>query len=295
MNILFLSPATQMDYQCDTLLIGLRQLYGDSVVDYPRIPYLYQDYGDTSALYGHGFSTTRILPSDMAVDRDDIPAKIAAHFYDLIIYGSVHRDHRWLDLVTARYRHHEVLFIDGEDQSYGLYSLCLRGLYFKRELYSPHEGVFPIFFGIPASKIGTLKSTPKTKVRALIDPRDRSTYIYTREADYYADYASSLFAITMKKGGWDTMRTLEIMANGCIPLFLDLDQCPPTTCVNLPKAALAEALTYFDRDGLYWDTDEGHAVWTSLWRRIHLPFVCRSTTERLAQYVIETQQREAAQ
>lgn len=294
MNILYLSPAKGPDYLCDSLLHGLRTLFGPSVVDFPRIPYMYADYGDLSRLYGRGFTLWGLLGDDSAVDRTDISSKIAHRFYDLIVYGSICRDHSLLDLVTLHYPRHRVIFIDGEDQPHALLSLVHLGLYFKRELYTAHEGVFPIHFAIPASKIGTVPPL-KTRVRALIDPRDRHTYIYTAERDYYADYAQSLFAFTMRKGGWDAMRHLEIMANGCIPLFLDLDQCPLATCINLPKSELMEALTLMDRDGTYWSTDEGRAVWTSLWRCIHLKFLAHSTTERLAQYVIETQQREAAQ
>src|SRR5208337_4798729 len=135
-------------------------------------------------------------------------------------------------------------------------------------------------------------STPKSQVRAFIDPRDRSTYIYTTEKDYYADYARSLFAFTTKKAGWDQLRTLEILANRCIPLYLGLADCPEWTCVNLPKSELLEALTLMDRDGPYWETDDGKSVWLSLWRRIHLKFTVRSTTEALARYVIDVQQRE---
>jgi hypothetical protein len=294
MNILFLSPATRMDYQCDSVFIGLRQLYGDSVIDYPRIPHLYQDYGDVSALYGRGFTLTKILP-EILVNRDHIRDRITTREFDLIIYGSIQRDQSWFDLVVSKYPRERVLLIDGEDQSHLLYNLSRHGLYFKRELPSAMPGVYPIHFAIPTSKIGTIRPMIKSQVRAHSDPRDRSTYIFQTEQDYYSDYSRSLFAFTMRKGGWDAMRHYEIMANGCIPLFLDLSECPETTLMQLPKSELLEALTYIDRDGSYWATEEGKAVWTSLHRRIHLKFVCHSTTERLGQYVIETQQRAASQ
>jgi hypothetical protein len=255
---------------------------------------MYQDYGDMKHLYGYGFTLWGLLPDDSGVDRTDIETKIANRFYDLIVFGSICRDHSLLDLVTLHYPRYKVILVDGEDQQHGIFSLTRHGVYFKRELAAPHPGVYPIHFGIPREKIGTLRPVIKSQVRAQSDPRDIHTYIYTSERDYYADYARSLFAITMKKGGWDCMRHLEIMANGCIPLFLDLDQCPATTCTHLPKAELAEAMTHFDKDGSYWDTDDGHAIWLSLWRRTHLKFAAHSTTERLAQYVIDMQQREAS-
>jgi hypothetical protein len=291
MKILYFGPA-QCDYQADMLFHGLRVSLGVSVIDFPRLDRMYSDYPDPSTLYGSGFTLYGLLP-DHTIDRENLGPRISAKEFDLIIYGSVCRAVPFLTLVTRVYPRERILFIDGEDAPTTLLDIAQHGIYFKRELSAPAPGIHPIHFAIPTSKIGTLKDTPKIRVRALIDPRDRSTYTYTTERDYYSDYAQSLFAFTMKKAGWDTLRHYEIMANKCIPLFLDLAQCPETTCINLPKAELLEALTYQDRDASFWDCDEGHAIWTSLWRRIHLKFVAYSTTERLAQYVLEVQQREA--
>jgi hypothetical protein len=293
MNILFLSPATRMDYQCDAAFIGLRQLFGPTVIDYPRIPHLYQDYGDVSSLYGRGFTMTKILP-EIPIDRTHIKERIISREFDLIIYGSIQRDQSWFDLTVSRYPREKILLIDGEDQSHMLFNLTRHGLYFKRELPQPMPQVYPIHFAIPTSKISTIKPSIKSQVRAYSDPRDRSTYIFQSEHDYYSDYSKSLFAFTMRKGGWDCMRHLEIMANGSIPLFLDLSECPTTTCTHLPKPELFEALTYIDRDGYYWDTPEGRSIWKSLHGRIHLKFVFHCTTERLGQYIIETQERESS-
>jgi hypothetical protein len=45
----------------------------------------------------------------------------------------------------------------------------------------------------------------------------------------------------MKKAGWDCMRHYEILANNCIPYFIDLENCPKYTLTNLPKEMLIEA------------------------------------------------------
>jgi len=45
----------------------------------------------------------------------------------------------------------------------------------------------------------------------------------------------------MKKAGWDCMRHYEILANNCIPYFIDLEDCPNYTLTNLPKELLLEA------------------------------------------------------
>lgn len=295
MRILYLSPGNRMDYQCDALLHGLRALHGSEVVDFPRVDHLYEDYQrDPSQLYGRGFTMTRILPN-ISIDRAQIVERILSHSFDLVIYGSVCRDVRLLKLVTSSYPRESILFIDGEDKPNIIQELSRHGLYFKRELAKPSPNVYPIYFAIPVSKIGTIKPVVKSQVRAQSDPRDPETYIYTQEHDYYKDYSTSLFAFTTKKAGWDSMRTLEIMANGCIPLFLDLAQCPEYTCIQLPKPELLEALTFMDRDGTYWNTEEGRAIWKSLWKRIHLRFVTRATTISLAQYVLETRERVLAE
>lgn len=94
--------------------------------------------------------------------------------------------------------------------------------------------VFPIGFSIHNTKI--VNEVPdKTKLVASLIPGNISTYIYHNEKDYYDDYKKSFFAITHKKGGWDCMRHYEILACGCIPLFTDLEQCPPDIMTLFPK------------------------------------------------------------
>ena len=94
--------------------------------------------------------------------------------------------------------------------------------------------IYPITFSIPSSKIITHKH-PKEKLLSSLIPGDYSTYIYNTEEAYYNEYRKSFFAITCKKGGWDCMRHYEIIANGCIPYFKDIEQCPPNTLYLFPK------------------------------------------------------------
>lgn len=94
--------------------------------------------------------------------------------------------------------------------------------------------VFPITFSIPKCKIiETIQQ--KTKLLSSLIPGKIETYIYSNETDYYDEYRKSLFAITTKKGGWDCMRHYEILANGCIPYFPDIENCPKNTMFLLPK------------------------------------------------------------
>lgn len=100
---------------------------------------------------------------------------------------------------------------------------------------------YPLQFGIPEIKI--VQDIPKKERDfAFIVPRQLNTYIYTQESDYYKDYQRSYYAITCAKGGWDCMRHYEILANGCIPYFVDLDKCNQNTMVFLPKELIQEAM-----------------------------------------------------
>lgn len=99
----------------------------------------------------------------------------------------------------------------------------------------------PIGFGIPESKIVS-KIPEKNKDFAFISPLDRNTYIYDKEEDYYAEYRRSYFAVTCKKSGWDCLRHYEILACGCIPYFLNLDQCDEGTMHLFPRELVKEAM-----------------------------------------------------
>jgi hypothetical protein len=99
--------------------------------------------------------------------------------------------------------------------------------------------IFPISFSINKSKI--IDKVPnKTKLLAHIIPGDLSTYIYTNEENYYNDYRESYFAITKCKGGWDCLRHYEILANGCIPYFIDIENIPKNTMTFFPKDLIIE-------------------------------------------------------
>jgi hypothetical protein len=101
--------------------------------------------------------------------------------------------------------------------------------------------IFPISFSIPESKIIS-KIQTKTKLFGHVVPWHRETYVFNTEKEYYNDYATSVFGLTELKGGWDCMRHYEILANGCIPWFKDLDKCPPNTMTNFPKELVLKAM-----------------------------------------------------
>ena len=103
----------------------------------------------------------------------------------------------------------------------------------------------PINFAIPKSKIiNEADKNPKNLLAPLI-PGKIGTYVYSDENSYYEMYKKSIFALTYKKAGWDSLRHYEILMNGCIPLFLDIKNCPSDTLTKLPKDKLIEILNEF--------------------------------------------------
>jgi hypothetical protein len=59
-------------------------------------------------------------------------------------------------------------------------------------------------------------------------------------------YKTSRFAITKMKGGWDCLRHYEILMNGCIPLFENLNDCPEHTLTTYPKHLNDEAYNLYN-------------------------------------------------
>ena len=104
--------------------------------------------------------------------------------------------------------------------------------------------LFPITFSIPKEKICDI-SIQKTKILSNLIPGNISTYIYNTEQEYYNEYQKSYFAITTKKGGWDCLRHYEILANRCIPLFKNINECPTNTLFLFPKNLLIEAINLY--------------------------------------------------
>jgi hypothetical protein len=281
-KILYLSSGgNTQDYLRDCVFHGLRSLLGPDVVDVNKLDSLYVG-ADRSQMYGRGMTLYSELP-DIPVDRIDIPRKIATRYFDLVIYGSIHRNQDYLHEVASMYQAPYVIFLDGEDHPG--YLNGLGGLTFKRELYNPQPGCLPIHFAIPAEKI--LSEPPhKSRLMALMDPLNKSSYIYKEEADYYAGYAKSFYAATNKRAGWDCMRHYEILANWCIPYFRVFDQCPPLICQRLPRRALRLVQECFD-SGLISPTTMEH-IYDNLIDEVMSVVMRDLTTEALARYIFDS-------
>jgi hypothetical protein len=130
------------------------------------------------------------------------------------------------------------------------------------------RGVWPLSFALPAAKwraVPTLVSNAsawlpwppcatdadclaraagpptfhKTKHWATVFPGDKSTYVFKDEDSYMDDYATSWFAHTFRKSGYDCMRHLEIIGAGAVPVFRNAARIPRYVMTDYPKRLLA--------------------------------------------------------
>lgn len=125
--------------------------------------------------------------------------------------------------------------------------------------------LYPISFSIPEELV--VSEVPrKTQLFATREKK------FTTETHYYAEYQKSVYGHTSKKEGWDCLRHYEILANGCIPFFIDMDQLPPLTMVDFPRNLV--------RQGMNGDWSAAH----------HLLEYTRAqlTTKARARYILET-------
>ena len=280
MKILYVTAGNHVDYMNDCLLIALKERLGANVVDphKSRHNYLTFPAEDTRFLYGKGMTVTRIL-DDIYIDRENIRERIAAKEFDFIVYGSIWRCQDWLEEALLHYPASHIIAVDGEDQT-EINSVINKGVtYFKRELIWDTPTLKPISFAMPDSKVSLVKE--KVKDFAYITPLNRSTYIYNEEWSYYNDYKEARFGYTCKKAGWDCMRHYEILGNGALPYFPDIEGCPERTMANFPKALCQSVLTA-ERSGASWVK-----IYADHVEDFHLWFQLNLTTSQLAGYFIQ--------
>lgn len=288
MKILFISKFDLPDFQSDMIFHGLRSIYGENCIDSNEAWYMYDDMRlvwnqrvpENGMSYGRGFTLYGRLPK-VDVDRKNLQSKILDRVFDKIVYGSVTRCSDYIDDVIKVYKKEDIIFIDGEDNQSISQKFQSLGKYFKRELISDtYKDVYPINFSIPEELIVT-SCPPKQKDYGKVIPGDVSTYIFTEETTYYKDYQLSYFGITMKKGGWDCLRHYEILMNGCIPYFFDLESCPIFTMIKFPKKEIMYINHYVASNSF---SDKDYTEWCEILlshTRHHL------TTKVVANYLIQ--------
>ena len=147
----------------------------------------------------------------------------------------------------------------------------------------------PITFSIPAEKICS-RLEEKTKMISSLIPGKLSTYIYNDEESYYNEYKKSMFAMTTKKAGWDCMRHYEIICNGCLPYFPNIEKCPENTMTLLPKDLFIESNELFkklkDKAPTELNSDE-IKEYTQLVNKMLRFTRLNLTTKSLASYILD--------
>ena len=268
------------DYLNDLTFYGLKELYGDDIIDSTQIIHLYKEnYNklDHKRLFGI-LSGTWLFDKD-TTDRSNIEEKIKDKYFDLIIYGSIRRCWDYWGLVLKTYPKDRVILLDGEDDR-GVLDLHKNYLYFKRELISrnKHKNVKPISFSWPTKNLTKPNPLIKSQKFGTVIPGNKDTYIFNNQKDYYNDYQQSYFGLTTKKEGWDCMRHYEILGNYSLPFFPDLKDCPPETLFNFPKDLISESNNLVDN----FDTKEYFSILGEVFEHTkkHL------TTKAVAQYLI---------
>ncbi len=240
MKTLFITNAGGIDYMSDVIFHGGKKIHGKNFYETNKMWYMYDnlDIESKKKLYGRGFTISGKIDHSL---YNELPGSVEElirdKFFDKIIYGSIWRCQDYWELVSSVYDKEDIIIIDGEDDSEIIFKFVEKSTYFKRELYENHPYVFPINFGVPEEVILSEVSEKKILTSDII-PNFSRNYLYEYESDYFRHYAECWFAITKMKGGRDCMRHYEIMMNGCIPLFENLEQCPPLTMVDLPKVEL---------------------------------------------------------
>uniref|UniRef100_A0AB39JBT8 Glycosyltransferase n=1 Tax=Florenciella sp. virus SA2 TaxID=3240092 RepID=A0AB39JBT8_9VIRU len=121
-----------------------------------------------------------------------------------------------------------------------------------------YDNIFPITTSIPSEVfVKNIDDVIKNKKVEMYDGiKDRTiggvkwckvkkryicSYEFNKENDYYNAYKEAKWGFTKKKNGWDCLRHYEIIANGCLPLFENLENCPESIMSNFPKKLLIEA------------------------------------------------------
>lgn len=249
------------DYQLECTHHGLVKL-GHEIVDFPLRWCNYkqvkeQNLANWNQIWGRGMTIYGLLDFPENPIREN---EIHQHKFDLIIIGVHHTKHKAyseiiqsIQILREQFKETPIALIDGHDTSYisdGTLNACkhYKVKYFKRELDRDITDILkPIDFSFPSEKIFDSECekknifAPLIPVNQSIDSSYMSTYIYDTEESYYDMYRKSMFGLTSKKGGWSTMRHLEIIANKCVPYFVDIELCPKNTLFRFSKDLLIEA------------------------------------------------------
>jgi hypothetical protein len=152
--------------------------------------------------------------------------------------------------------------------------------------------ISPIGFSIPGDCV--LDQVPPKDQRFpshIVDDQLRAQlgipptkYTFATEADYVADLQRSRFGVTTRRAGWDTLRHLEVAANGCVICFRDLEE-KPVRCAPHGLDA-SNSISYRDTDDLFGKLDALSLDREQRLQRAALRWAALNTTVSRAQQVL---------
>ena len=292
LKVLFINSFAQPDYLSNMIYIGLAAKQDVELYTYAMPFHLIKGIGWDNGFVNNskwegvvkvpGFTVCGKVSKGPIIDYpQDIKVKILDKYYDKIIFSNIWKDQTFLNEVIRSYNKKDIIFIDGDDHELILESVVGKGTYFKRELYSDRTDIKPISMAVPDDIIIPFNPINKTQLFGTVYPGRPETYIFKSENSYYFDYYKSYYGVTFKKGGWDCLRHYEILANKCIPYFIDLDKCPKNTLFNWPKKFILQTNEYAKSCTV-------PVEYESLLQELCSYVKQNMTTSVLAKYVIET-------
>jgi len=318
------------DYQSDMLFHGLVKNLGKDVHALHDLWWHHKNKKEENPqlfneIWGSGFTMYGLLDKgEYTHVRDNYNLDFLSGGYDAVvipIHHTMNKQDQHLEMavkyfIKRGYEKNQIIVVDGWDQEYLNQEIAELCTYYKREMKDYHaEYALPISFAFPKEKIRKINDSkrnvpfaPLIPVNQSIDPSYMSTYKYNTEEEYYDMYETAYFSYTSKKGGWDTLRHYEIIANGSIPFFVDIESCPKYTLWNFPKERALQSKTMLGgvpnlKNGI-WKNQElphcgvinkekpGHLehfhkeLWQHYRDEIYNWLIEDGTTESLAGYVI---------
>ena len=82
--------------------------------------------------------------------------------------------------------------------------------------------------------IRAIKPEDQTPTRLISEIMPGDRYNFSSEEAYLQNYRTAGYAWSPKKGGWDSMRLIEIASNGCFPIVPRIDKLPAGSLAGWP-------------------------------------------------------------
>lgn len=108
-------------------------------------------------------------------------------------------------------------------------------------------GVYPLNFSFPQPDLMPQDVEPRPHFLSSTIPGE--PFSFDSWDTYLREYRSSFFALSTKKGGWDTFRHLEVLFSGAIPLLPRLRAANAYTLAHFPRKALVSVMETLEREG----------------------------------------------